>query len=83
MARAKHLAKIASQVAKPTGWWSSIDIVILTSVGKNEPPLGQEFLDVSVAQGEAQKKPDRMLDDRRRKAVPAIGDLARELILLS
>ena len=24
VARTKHLAKIASQVAKPTGWWSSI-----------------------------------------------------------
>jgi len=41
-----------------------------------EPPLGQEFLDVSVAQGGAQIKPDRMLDDRRRKAVPAIGDFS-------
>jgi hypothetical protein len=41
-----------------------------------EPPLGQEFLDVSVAQGEAQIKPDRMMDDRRRKAVPAIGDFS-------
>ena len=40
-----------------------------------EPPLGEEFLDVAIAQGEAQIEPDRMLDDRRRKAVAAIGDL--------
>jgi len=33
--------------------------------------LGEEFLDVPIAQGEAQIEPNRMLDDPRRKAVPA------------
>ena len=45
-------------------------------IGDVEPPLGEEFLDVSIAQGEAQVEPDRMLDDRRRKAMAALGDLS-------
>ena len=39
-----------------------------------ELPLGEEFLNVPIAQCEAQVEPDRMLDDHRRKAVAAIGD---------
>ena len=39
-----------------------------------EPALGQQFLDIAIAQREAQIEPDRMLDDRRGKAVAAIGD---------
>ena len=34
-----------------------------------EHPLGEEFLNVAIAQREAQVDPDRALDDRRRKAV--------------
>ena len=36
-------------------------------VGDVEPALGEEILDVSVAEREAQVEPDRMLDDNRRK----------------
>ena len=42
-------------------------------MGDIEPPLGEEFLDVAVAQREARIESDRMLDDQR-KAVAAIGD---------
>ena len=43
-------------------------------VGHVEPALGQEILDVAVAQGEPEVQPDRVLDDRRREAMSAIGD---------
>ena len=39
-----------------------------------EPTLGKEFLHVAVAQGEAKIEPDRVLDNRRRKPVAAIGE---------
>ena len=39
--------------------------------------LGQEFLDVTITQREAQVHPDRILDDRRRKAVAAVGDFSQ------
>src|SRR5215471_4636503 len=50
-------------------------------VGDVEPPLGEEFLDVTIAQREAQVEPDRMLDDYRRKAVAAVGDFRHRLSL--
>ena len=40
-----------------------------------EPPLGEQFLHVSVAQGEAEIKPDRVLNDLGRKAMAAIRKL--------
>src|SRR5271155_6196096 len=40
-----------------------------------EPTLGQQFLHVSVAQGEAEIKPDRVLDDLGREAMAAIRKL--------
>jgi hypothetical protein len=40
-------------------------------MGDIEPSLGEEFLDVSIAQREAQVEPDRMPNDHRRKAVAA------------
>src|SRR5882757_1091066 len=43
-------------------------------IGDVRPTLGQEILDVSVAEREAQVEPDGMLDDNRRKAVAAILD---------
>ena len=43
-------------------------------IGNIEPPLGKEFLYVAVAQGEAEIEPNRMLDNRWRKAVAAIGE---------
>ena len=41
-----------------------------------EPPFGQQFLDVAIAQREAQIEPDRMVDDHRGKTVAAIGDFS-------
>jgi hypothetical protein len=41
-------------------------------IGDVRPTLGQEILDVSVAEREAQVEPDGMLDDNRREAVAAI-----------
>src|SRR5712671_4996934 len=36
--------------------------------------LGEELFDIPVAQCEPEIKPDRMLDDRRREAMSAVGD---------
>jgi hypothetical protein len=41
---------------------------------KVEPPLGKQILHVAVAQGEAEVEPNRVLDNRRRKAVAAIRE---------
>src|SRR3954449_2942427 len=46
-----------------------------------QAPLGQKLLDVAVAQGETEIKPDRMLDDRRREAVAAVRQLVHPGIL--
>src|SRR5947209_11581833 len=43
-------------------------------IGDLKPTLGEEFLHVTVAQGEAEIEPDRVLDNRRRKAVATIGE---------
>src|SRR6516164_929092 len=43
------------------------------------PP--EEFLDVPIAQGEAQVEPYRMLDDDRRKAMVAVGYLSHRASL--
>jgi hypothetical protein len=43
-------------------------------MGDLEPTLGEEFLHVAVAQVEAEIEPDRVLDNRRRKAVATIGE---------
>jgi hypothetical protein len=43
----------------------------------------REFLDVAIAQREAQIDPDRMLDDQRGKAVAAIGDFSHRASLPS
>jgi hypothetical protein len=52
-------------------------------IADTEPPLGEEFLDVAIAQREAQVDPDRVLDDHRRKAVPTIGDFSHRASLPS
>ena len=44
-------------------------------IGNLQASLGQKLLHVAVAQGEPQIKPDRVLDDRRREAMSAIGRL--------
>src|SRR5215204_7351606 len=41
-------------------------------VGEVEPTLRKQLLDVAIAQGEAQVKPNRVLDHNRREPVPAI-----------
>ena len=52
-------------------------------VGDVEPALGEEFLDVAIAQREAQIEPDRMLDDHRRNAVAPIRDFGHRVSLPS
>src|SRR5690348_15379257 len=43
-------------------------------VGNVEPSVGQQFLDIAVAQGEAEIKPDRVLDDLGREAMAAVAE---------
>jgi hypothetical protein len=50
-------------------------------IGEVEPTLGQEILDVSIAEREAQVQPHSMLDDNRRKTVAAIGDVSHRVSL--
>jgi len=40
--------------------------------GDVEPTLGEQLLDVSVAERKAQVEPDRMLNDNRRKPVTTV-----------
>src|SRR5688572_23004144 len=42
-------------------------------VGYLDPALGQEFLDIAIAEGEAQIEPDRTLNDVARKAVAGVA----------
>jgi hypothetical protein len=44
-------------------------------IGNLRAALGQEILNVAVAQCESEMRPDCVLDNRRREAVPAIGEL--------
>lgn len=41
-------------------------------IGQVEPAFGKQFLDVAIAQGEADIEPNCMLDDGRREAVAAV-----------
>jgi len=50
-------------------------------VGDVEPAFGQQFLDIAIAQGEAEIEPDRMLDDLGREAMAAIAERSRADIL--
>jgi hypothetical protein len=43
-------------------------------IGEVEPTLGEQLLDVSVAQGEAEIEPDRVLYDLGREAMTAIAE---------
>jgi len=43
-------------------------------VGEVKATLGKHLLDIAIAQGEAKVQPCGVLDDDRRKAMPAIGD---------
>src|SRR6202049_3662608 len=43
-------------------------------VGEVESTLCEQFLDIAIAQGEAQIEPNRMLNHTRRETVPAIRD---------
>src|SRR6202045_1720990 len=44
-------------------------------IGNLQAALGEEFLNVAVAQCEPEIKPDRVLDDRRREAMSVVGEL--------
>src|ERR1700693_4700960 len=44
-------------------------------IGNLQAAFGLELLHVAVAQCEPEIKPDRVLDDRRREAMSAVGDL--------
>ena len=43
-------------------------------MGYVDPALGQQFLNVPVAQREAEIDPDPMLNDLARKAITGVGD---------
>jgi len=43
-------------------------------VGNVEPALGQQLLNIAIAQAEPEVQPDSMLDDDRRKAMPTIRE---------
>jgi hypothetical protein len=45
--------------------------------------LGEEILDVSVAEREAQVEPDRMLDDNRRRPVTTVWEFHHPVSLLA
>jgi hypothetical protein len=45
-------------------------------VGHVDTPLGEQVLDVALAEREPETEPDRVLDDVGRKAVPGIGRFA-------
>src|SRR5205823_13540651 len=44
-------------------------------IGNLQASLGEEFLNVAVAQREPEIKPNRVLDDRRRETMSAVGEL--------
>src|ERR1700686_1252594 len=44
-------------------------------IGNLQAALGEEFLNVAIAQCEPEIKPDRVLDDRRREAMSAVREL--------
>ena len=43
-------------------------------IGNIEPALGEQLLNIAIAQAEPEVQPDGMLDDDRRKAMPTIGE---------
>jgi hypothetical protein len=45
-------------------------------IGDIEPSFGQQFLDVSITQGEAEIQPDGVLDDLGREAMAAVAIIA-------
>src|SRR6516164_6627299 len=46
-----------------------------------EPSFGQEFLDVSITQGEAEIQPDGVLDDLWREGMAAVAERSHADIL--
>jgi hypothetical protein len=53
----------------------------INTAAAHEPSFGQEFLDIAVAQGEAEIEPDRVLDDLGREAMAAVAERAHADIL--
>jgi hypothetical protein len=52
-------------------------------VGDVESALGQQFLNIAVAQGEAEIEPDRVLDDLGREPMAAVAEQGHADILPS
>ena len=50
-------------------------------VGDLKPAVGQQFLDIAVAQGEAEIEPDRVLDHLGREAMTAVAERSHTDIL--
>ena len=50
-------------------------------LGDVEPALGQQLLDVAIAQGEAEIEPDRVLNDLGREAMAAVAERSHADIL--
>src|SRR5215813_3901583 len=50
-------------------------------IGDVEPSFGQQLLDIAVAQGEAEIKPDRVLDDLGREAMAVVAERSHADIL--
>ena len=50
-------------------------------IGDVEPSCGQQFLDIAVAQGEAEIEPNRVLDDLPREAIAAVAERGNAVIL--
>src|SRR5260370_2637197 len=50
-------------------------------VGDLKPALGQQFLDIAVAQGEAEIEPDRVLDHLGREPMTAVAERTHTDIL--
>jgi hypothetical protein len=49
-------------------------VAVTKPIGDLKPTLGEQFLDVAVAQGEAKIQPDRVLDDLGREAMAAVAE---------
>jgi hypothetical protein len=47
-------------------------------VGDHNSPLGQQVLDIAEAQRETGIKPDGLLDDHRREAIPTVADFGHQ-----
>jgi hypothetical protein len=61
-----------TELPDPAPWGFLVDV---------EPALGQQLLDVAIAQGEAEIEPDRVLNDLRGEAMAAVAERSHADIL--